>query len=249
MNPINSNLNQKFHPNFQARHIAQVITKAGNVKKEIQLYNLDESDKRFARKMLKAIDLRKLYPSTNEKDYAYFPAWKTLIKGAVDRIGHEQVILAVQDNIPCGIMSFRHHNAEMHLSRIATWNIKPATKVEHAGKTLMHEIFRDASANKIRNINLVASSIQPRGRSCINFYSKMGFVNTQPLEPNYFEMPHTNYAMKCAQLENFFTYKKIDNPEEVKLRNKISLSFEDTKFEKFIKYIKSLIQKYTGNRS
>ena len=230
---------------FQSKLLGCVTTKVNNTTKNIQLYKLDKSDKEFGQRLVDKLELKKLY--TNSTGIGHFPAWKTLIKGAVDRIGNENVILAVQDNRPCGIMSFIKVGRQIQLTRLATWNIKPNNKVVHAGKALMYELFKFADENNVQGITLKASSIKPFGRSCKDFYSKLGFVSNIPRDSSHFEMQDVNFAMKLAQLENFFNYRLYAKSKNVNLLKNLTLNFDNTFFEKISKFMKSLTKKNSND--
>ena len=231
-------------PAFQARKIGTAITKINNIKNEIQLYKLDSSDIPFARKMYMNTDLEKLHP--NLDSYKDFTNWNLLIKQAVDSVGSEKytTILAVQNKRPCGIMSiFQKAPKHSILDRIATWPIKPDKKVEHAGKVLMHSLFRHA-INKSNNwISLTPAGCKPRYKSCIEFYKKLGFdfVET-PYNGLECRMGKSDFARRAAQVENFFDFKEEINAQDVDLRKILTLKFDDTIGEKCKAFLQKLRQ-------
>lgn len=240
MYPVNLN-QQKSKIDFQARQAASVITNVNNIRKEIKLYELDKSDLDFAKKMLAKIDLQKLYP--NLDDYTGFSEWKTLIKHAVNSIGTSDVILAVENKRPCGILAFYDQKINHTVvSRFATWYNKPETKVTHIGKALMRRVFQHAQEYNIDTIITRPANCTPRGKSCKNFYRAVGFEMPNAQYPEHWHLSNKNFAVKCAQLDNFFQYKKIDKAPDVDLNSELCLKFEDTLLEKAQAIFKGLFK-------
>lgn len=224
--------------NFKAHLAAKVVTKAS--KKEILLYSLDKTDKPFADRMVKKLNLEHLYP--NQKDYNGFLAWKNIIKGAVSRIGLNEVFLAVHNKRPCGIIAFRNEtNKTALLSRIATWPIKPEEKVEHAGKSLMRTLFQHVINENQEEIILTPSKYDPRGKSCKTFYSFFGFSPNNGGFSTHWLLDGSEVRKKCAQLENAIDFKQINSSEEVNLNQKLTLNFHDTLLERISCKIKHFI--------
>lgn len=241
MYPVNLN-QQKSKINFQARQAASVITNVNNIRKEIQLYRLDKSDIPFAKKMIECLDLKKLHPNTD--NYSGFVPWKNIITGAVARIENEDVFLAVNNKRPCGILAYYDKSSKYtFLSRLASWPIKPDYKPEHIGKSLMRILFQHAKDNNIKGICLTPAECKPNGKSCKTFYSFLGFkASPKNSFSSHWLLEDINFGSKCAQLDNFFEYKKIDNASDIDLNSELCLKFKDTLLEKAKAMCKSLIK-------
>lgn len=241
MYPVNLN-QQKSKIDFQARQAASVITNVNNIRKEIQLYQLDNSDIPFAKRMLDCLDLKKLHPNTD--NYSGFVPWKNIIKGAVTKIGIEDVFLAVNTKRPCGVLAYFDDSSKYTiLSRLASWPIKPDNKPEHIGKSLMRILFQHAKDNNIKGICLIPAECKPNGKTCKTFYSFLGFkAPPQDSFSSHWLLEDIDFGSKCAQLDNFFEYKKIDNATDVDLNSELCLRFEDTLLEKTKALCKSLVK-------
>lgn len=217
--------------NFNAKLIAKAVTHVG--KKEIKLYNLDASDKDFAKEMVSKVDLGALYP--NLDDYSGFAAWKHIIKTSVDKVGVDNVVLATHNKRPCGILVYKKNSHKtFHLTNLATWPIKENIKAPHAGKVLMHSIFAQAKRDKIDSIYLLPSQFKPLGKSCLDFYQPLGFKSKDVGLMPYVALENVDYSVKTAQLENFFDVKFLENSKNVDLNKELSLEFKDTFTEKIV---------------
>jgi len=234
--------------NFQANLIGKAVTRIG--KKQIEIYKLNEKDYEFAHKMFKRIDLEKMYPDF--ENYDGFSTWQGLILDAVHSIGRADVILAVHNKRPCGILSsFNMGYSRSIVSRLATWPIKENTKVPFAGKTLMRALFQNLKESKHDTLSLTPAYCKPLGKSCKDFYRELGFKfcfnkDDGTLMANLSDI---DFGRKCAQLDNFMDYKKIENAPDVNLNKQLCLEFKDTLFEKIKQLTTNLTHKNSGNRS
>ncbi|MBR5554645.1 hypothetical protein IKU74_01400 [bacterium] len=200
---------------FNARNIAQAYINKSN--QTIDLFALNPSDMKFANEFYKNFDLKALYP--NLKSYEDFIIWQGIIKNGIEKIGFQDVILAVHNKKPCGIMAFSEEDRQLNLTDLATWRTEPNKDIFYVGKTLMHHLFDIAHKNDILNISLIPSNGTPRGKSCKNFYSQFGFRRTANNHMNLFG---ANYAQKANDLEKLFDYKTIDNAPNLDLNNNLS---------------------------
>lgn len=237
--------------NFQALPAANAVSHIGG--KKVTIYKLGMEDVPFANKMLSKINLEKMYPDLSS--YDGFHHWSNIIFGAVKRICSENVFLAVHNKRPCGIISFCQNPNEpekLVLSRIATWPVKENCKVPNVGKMLMLTMFKFAEKNKSQEIKLFPMSATPREKSCIDFYESLGFKTIHEAHKSRMcIMDNTNFCKKCAQIENFFDYKEVETKEHVNLKKELSLTFNDTLYEKISNLIKSLSssKQNSGNSS
>ncbi len=226
--------------NFQALPVGKAVSRVGN--KEVLIYKLGIEDVPFANKMLSKINLKKMYP--NLLSYDGFHHWNNVISGAVKRISSENVFLAVHNKRPCGIIAFCQNKNEpekLLLSRLATWPVKENSKVPHVGKMLMLTMFKFAEKNNSQEITLFPLRATPRQKSCTDFYEFLGFKNSNETHKSIkYIMDNTNFCKKCAQIENFFNFKRIETKEKVNLKKELCLTFEDTLYEKISNLIKSI---------
>ncbi len=221
--------------NFRAVPVAKVKPLAEYGGKEITLFKLNESDEKFLQKMLNNINLRKLLPK--ETKNVNYNKWKGFIKSAASRVNTQNVVLAVQDKRPCGIMAFRKENeSSSYLSFIATWPTKPYRKARFAGQALIRELFQYNVDTNRKNIELFAAPESINGKRCIDFYKKLGF-DKSPIYADMLELKDTDFSRKSAQIENFFKYERITNGKNVNLCKTLRRNLENP-FEKLINLFK-----------
>lgn len=200
---------------FKARLIAKARVKANN--QLIDLYALNSSDVNFAKKLSSTIDLKKQYP--NLSNYEDFDAWTNIIKNGLLKVGSSDVVLACYNKKPCGIMSFHKNDNQIILSNLAKWRAMPNEDVSHVGKILMHHLFDCGHKNNSLNISLYSSFATPRGKSCKDFYSKLGFRRSIN---NSMNLLGVDYSAKAKELEKYFDYKKIKNAPNINLEETFS---------------------------
>ena len=155
-------------------------------------------------------------------------------------MGQRDVVLAVHDKKPCGIMSFLEKGMQIYLSDLAKWRVKPNEDVFHIGKVLMHHLFDVADNKQALNITLYPATATPRGKSCKDFYSQLGFRRSANNSMNLFG---ADYSKKSKELEKYFDYNKVKNASEVDLDKVLSLNFEETALEKMKKFFYELFDK------
>lgn len=226
------NINSTPYPttNFKARQIARAVIKGVPAQKPIELYSLHSADKEFCLDLIDKLDLKKLYP--NLKDYDGFGAWRTIITSGLLMTGTQNVILAVKDKRPCGVMSYNEEGYQAHLSYLAKWRPKPDEDVSYVGKVLMHHLFDYADREGLWNINLIASNGTPRGKDCRDFYHEFGFRRSAN---NSMNLLGINYAQKAKQLEDLFEYEEIRKAPDIDAKKKFNISFKPTIFEQIKK--------------
>ena len=195
---------------FGARQVSKAYIKSNNSKQCLELFSLDKSDLEFGNHFLKTFDLKKLYP--NEKSYDGFKEWDFYIRNAISKIGDYNVVLASKNNRPCGIMAFYEKDRQFNLSYIATWRDLPNKDVAYVGKVLMHHLFSEANDSELLNISLTPTHATPRGKSCREFYSSLGFKRSANNCMNLFG---ANFLQKAKELEKLFEYEKLDDQTEI----------------------------------
>lgn len=206
--------------NFKARKIAQACVSTTNPKQYIELYSLQDSDLDFVKKLVKKLDLKKLYP--NENSYEGFKEWECIIKEGFARLGERNIVLAMHKKRPCGVMTYFEKDNQINLTHLAKWRAKTNEDVSFVGKILMHNLFDIANEKNILNISLVPSHCFPRGKSCRSFYSQFGFRRSAN---NTFNLFGADYMKKLQQLDDYFEYKKINNSSEIDLTKESKLNY------------------------
>lgn len=193
---------QAVNNTFKARHVAKLTSDLGHKMQTIDLYSLgSKSDIEFAKKMLLSIDLRKMYPEVS--NYKGFEQWGNFIEYAVEKIGKTNVILAVNEKKPCGIMAYDSDGeGDLNLSYLAKWRKDPGEDVAYVGKALMQHLIKEAKVMKAEFVQLIAANITPRGKSCHDFYDELGFILSEP--NGYMVLPDIAYDLKLGYLSKFF---------------------------------------------
>lgn len=218
---------------FKGIPIAKINSKGAN---PITLYKLGKEDITFGKTLADTLNLKALHPT--EENYNGFTEWLNIIIRATKDIGRQPVVLAVQNNRPCGIISYRTTNNNVSLiSALATWPGKINQPAKHVGKALMRNLFQYTHENKNILIELKPASCKPRNKSCKVFYSKLGFKES-PMKSDdniFLELKNVNFNSKCAQMENFFEYQEIKNAKNENLNSKLTFKITDTFSEKLTK--------------
>lgn len=130
--------------------------------------------------------------------------------------------MAVYNKKPCGIMAFKEDCMQLKLSDLAKWRVKINEDISHIGKVLMHHLFDFAHEKNSLNITLFTSCATPRGKSCKDFYSLLGFRRSANNSMNLFGV---NYEQKAKTLEQYFDYKKIKNSKILNPNEEFLLDF------------------------
>lgn len=231
----NCNMLEEFQQ-FRARKIANVKHNKVPHLKSFELYSLDNNDVNFTKKMASKINLKKLYP--NADSYEYFREWKNIINCAsISSAPDNNVVIAVYNKKPCGIMSYIKHKNFIYLSYLAKWRIKPNFDLPDIGKMLMRNLFGVAVKNNINKIYVTPASCKPRGKSCVDFYNQLGFKENIK---NVLVFENLNLNKKCAQLENLFEYKTVNNSVNISPNKSFSCNFNEPIMEKFKKLLGKL---------
>lgn len=228
--------------NFDAKLVAKIKAKVPRKNVNFELYEIDKFDKEFVSKLIKKVDLESLYP--NLDSYKGFAEWKNLINHAVDLIGDEKSILAIHNKKPCGIMVYEENINNIDLSYLIKWRIKPNQDLPYIGKILMRYLFEEANKNKVSEISLYTAICRPRGKSCVNFYKFLGFK--KQIDDKY-KIQEDNFNEKCAQLDSFFDYYRVDNAKNIPAENILDSNTNDNFREYIAKKINYLF-KYLGKK-
>ncbi len=230
---------------FKALPIAKIQSKVAGMKakgNEITLYKLSESDMPFLKKMLNKLDLKKLYP--NETSYSGFNEWKEIIKYAVNNLEYaHDTILATFKNRPCGIIQTKNKGFnELEVKALATWTTRAGKEQKHVGLSLARQMFESAARSNKSSIILSPSLAEPRGKSCIDFYTKLDFKESGEIymKLNAFDV---DIDEKCQELEKLLEFKYIHEQKNVNLNKKLNLNYYGTKIGSAIRKFKEKIRK------
>lgn len=214
------NNNQK-PPSFKAREIAQTRTIIKNIETKITLYELNRKDKAFLTQLPEKIDMQKLMPNLTHNGYA---RWKEMLQVAVDKaiLTDRKSCLAVVENKPCGIITYKPGKKTFDLDCICTWPVEFGKKVKAGGKTLFNQLFNTVMEQKSERIKLEAITDGPF--ETVENYKKLGFIVTGGEGHKVFMETNSNNIRKTLKkLNDFIEYKPILNSENENLLNKLNL--------------------------
>ena len=227
--------------NFKAIPLAKLKTNVNGIQKEIELYKLETEDSYFGKKLSRSIDLHELCP--NEKFKYNLDEWKRIISNALENIlCRDNVVLATQNKIPCGVIDYTAYKSDQYyISSLATWPVKPNQKAAFAGQALIYHIFNDSIKNDIKKVMLTPSDIKINGKSCVDFYKKLGFVS----DGLFMNIENKENAIENSlkQMNSLFTIEKPTNSQLVDLCQILDVHFEESLFQKITKLIKETFKK------
>lgn len=221
-------------PVFNAKLIGVAETCLNKQKQVIQLYALENKDKKAIQKYISNLDLKKLYPT--EPDYSGFTTWKYLIEKAGNLVGIKDVVLAVHDDKPCGIMASRSTTFNYHLAYLAKWRTMPNVDTNFVGKILMRCYLGYAKKSGKEYATVAAAQCAPRGKRSRDFYKNLGF---QEEEYCRFCLPNSDLQQKIAQLENHFNYIQIDKAPSLPIKECCCLKTPFNLIRKVLNFFKS----------
>lgn len=215
---INNNLNT---PSFKARQIAQTRNILKNIETKITLYELNHKDKTFLTQLPEKIDLQKLMPNLTPQGYS---RWKEMLQVGVDKaiLTDRKSCLAVVENKPCGIITYKSGKKTFDLDCICTWPIEFGNKVNAGGKTLFNQMFKTFIEQKADKIKLEAITNGPF--DTVEKYKDLGFIVTGGEGHKIFMETNSQKLQKTLKkLEKFIDYTPILNAENENLLNTLRL--------------------------
>lgn len=213
--------NNKKPPSFKAREIAQTRTIIKNIETKITLYELNHKDKTFLTQLPEKVDLQKLMPNLTPQGYS---RWKEMLQVAVDKalLTDRKSCLAVVDNKPCGIITYKPGKRTFDLDCICTWPVEFGKKVKAGGKTLFNQLFNTVMEQKSEKIKLEAITNGPF--ETVENYKKLGFFITGGEGHKVFMETNSNKIQKTLKkLNDFIEYKPVLNSENENLLIKLNL--------------------------
>ncbi len=164
-------------PYFTGIHIATSTNCIKNVETKIDLYEITSKDKAFLKKLKETVNMENLFPDKRISKDEY-QRWQDMLSISVDQAFNNgnKSIIAVKDNKPCGIITFKPDKRTYFLACICTWPVETGKKVVLAGQTLFKQMFSEFLAQKSNFIELVAILNGPF--SVVPKYMRLGFKQT-----------------------------------------------------------------------
>ena len=205
--------NYHYQPNFKALHIANAD--------KIKLYKIiDETDKKFLKKLPELIDTQKLMPNLDKTTAA---RWNEMLEYAVNNalIKGNETYIAAYENKPCGIITWQT-GKNVKLDCICTWPVEVGKKVKLAGKTLFYQFFKDFLEQNCKKAELEAITNGPY--NTIQKYEQLGFSKTSKVYPTKTVMETNTYKIKAAfeKLKRIINYECTE-PVKTKLADTFNL--------------------------
>lgn len=190
-------INNRSHydTNFKAVKVATTQNIVGRTCTSIDLYRLDKRDRNFLNKLAKSNAIMKYF---KKLDTLSLERWQHIleycINTAKDSIGDfNTTYIAVNDNKPCGILTYTDNDSEFYLDGICSIPTEENHKVPFVGQTLFLQFFKDFDAAKTKKATLSAVNDGPF--NVVNKYKKLGFVKDLTTFP-YSKMMCNKYKAK-----------------------------------------------------
>ena len=235
------NNTQQINTNFKAIDLSQIKIRLKSSNEKLILYKLQKNDIKFCHKLINRLDLEKLAPQ--EKNKKNLLLWQNIINNAIHNIKYnDEVILATHKNKPCGLINYaKLKDNNYYVLNLATWPICIGEKAPFAGQALIEHLFKDAIKNNIKKISLSPNQGTVNGKSCIDFYKKLGFIFDKITMS--FEADKIELSRRIAQIENNIEYKEVKISKNTDLNKILSLRFKKGYFAKLIEKIKDKFKK------
>ncbi len=216
---------KNYTPHFQARPIAKTINRIGNLETGIDLWAITHEDKVVLNKIVEKTNIKKLMPDFSRTEQK---RWEDMLAIAVDdtiSLTEEKRmyngILAVTDNKPCGIMSYKLDKNNIYTSCVCTWPIEVGKKVKFAGKTLFYQLFKMLDGSKAKTASLHAIHDGPY--PTVPRYQVLGYnvVNHDRLSEMKINKPRAKES--CKKLQKHIEYTPVENGKDIDLSNVLVL--------------------------
>lgn len=211
------NQSNNYLTNFKAFKVATTQNTVGKVVTNIDLYQLEKSDKKFLSSLKTKIDIKKLFPKL---DTLALDRWQHLFEYCINTFVDSfddvnTTYLAVKGNKPCGILTYTDKGSEYYLDGICSIPIEVNKKENFVGQTLFLQFFKDFQHNNIKKATLSAVNDGPF--NVVDKYKKLGFVKDMTTYP-YSKMACNKYKVKeqIGNLSEVIKYSEV-NPEKVNL--------------------------------
>lgn len=205
---------QQISTNFKGIPISKVKINASESK--YVLYELENGDEEFLKKLYKKTNLKTLMP--NLRDEEGYETWDWVLKNAINSFGtkNSKTLLETCNNKPCGIMNYKDIDDKYYLKFITTFPIQQNKRLPFAGQVLINELFRRFIDTKNNIIELTALRYSPF--SPISKYMQLGFKMyggtgfSEVMKINRENVEKTLFAQKTL-----FAAEKLKNQKSVNL--------------------------------
>ena len=207
--------------NFKGIPIAEIKVKGIN--SCYKLYEINESDKDFLKKLYNSVDLKKLMPNLHEYDYIN---WDGILSEAINQACYKgrKTFIETCDNKPCGVINFSKSKFNTYyLNYIATFPTEPKKRVPCASQILLNQLFKTVINSNRQGIDLSALKYAPF--SPISVYSGLGFKFrggdnwTEDMAIGREGILDALYGQK-----KFLDVKPVENQKNIDLGNVIDLN-------------------------
>ena len=193
-----------------------------------------KTDEEFAKKLYKAVDLKKLMPSV--ADSHLLSIWDSLFKAALTQSyeflgrGAKNYLLVNENNKPCGALAiFKYINSNLDnykLRYLCTW----PTSVEHreplAGKALMLNLFKKVFENNQAPGKIELEAINHSLFSPVAKYLNVGFSITGG--DNFITNMRINKEKLPKILQKFahiLNIESVEEPQHLDLSRSLDISY------------------------
>lgn len=209
--------------NFTGIHIANSKNCIKNIETNIDLYEITNKDRAFLKKLRESVKMSELMPDKNISQQGY-DRWQEMLNLAIDKAfnSDRKSVIAVNDNKPCGIITFMPGKRTYKLDCICTWPVEIGKKVTLAGQTLFKQMFEDFLTAKSHFIELVAILNGPF--SVVHKYMHLGFKQTGG--ENFLVAMRTNQEQvknTMKTLDDIIITNHISDAKDINLLEKLGL--------------------------
>lgn len=195
-----------YNPQFKAQKIARVKNCYKGLTTHIDIYKINESDQNFLKKLLKSIDLKKLYPKANEDMLkTYQDVFRASVFSAMD--SSNTAYIAFNNNIPCGLFALRPGKITNMLNLVSI-PIDENLKTNLVGQTLLYQGFKDSAKANAKKIKLEA--IKNSVGSPLQKYKKWGLKEIDSGD-RYVQMEcdKSNIQKQLKRFAQNLSYRKV----------------------------------------
>ena len=209
--------NNNISPQFKAVKVATATNMVKNFNTKIDIYKINpKTDNTFLSKWKEKVNIHTLFPKLPEFDKARWQqVFEYSINSAAD--GDFTGYIAVQDNKPCGIISYLNNGKNnIFIDGVCSVPVDTNKKIPLAGTTLIYQAFKDAQEKGSEEIVLDAVNNGPF--NIIEKYKTLGFkINS--VGDKYTNMRCKKYQRdeQLKNLEKIIDYESCSSEENIDL--------------------------------